>query len=55
MGTDPDVCKLTNREREVLILIAEGLSNKEIACKLDVGVRTVETHRERIMRKLGYS
>ena len=32
--------------------IAEGLSNKEIACRLGVGVRTVETHRERIMRKL---
>ena len=43
---------LTNREREVLIHIAEGLSNKEIACRLGVGVRTVETHRERIMRKL---
>jgi DNA-binding NarL/FixJ family response regulator len=44
--------QLTNREREVLIQIAEGLSNKEIASKLGVGVRTVETHRERIMRKL---
>lgn len=43
---------LTNREREVLIHIADGLSNKEIACTLGVGVRTVETHRERIMRKL---
>jgi len=43
---------LTNREREVLVQIAEGLSNKEIACLLGVGVRTVETHRERIMRKL---
>lgn len=43
---------LTNREREVLIQIAEGLSNKEIATALGVGVRTVETHRERIMRKL---
>ena len=43
---------LTNREREVLIQIANGLSNKEIACQLGVGVRTVETHRERIMRKL---
>ena len=43
---------LTNREREVLILIADGLSNKEIAAQLGVGVRTVETHRERIMRKL---
>ena len=43
---------LTNREREVLKLIADGLSNKEIACRLNVGVRTVETHRERMMRKL---
>jgi two-component system, NarL family, nitrate/nitrite response regulator NarL len=43
---------LTDRENEVLVRIAEGLSNKEIACKLGVGVRTVETHRERIMRKL---
>ena len=44
---------LTAREREVLIQIAEGLSNKEIASTLGVGVRTVETHRERIMKKLG--
>ena len=43
---------LTAREREVLIQIAEGLSNKEIAGQLGVGVRTVETHRERIMKKL---
>lgn len=43
---------LTNREREVLVHIADGLSNKEIASALGVGVRTVETHRERIMRKL---
>lgn len=44
---------LTSREREVLIQIANGLSNKEIASHLGVGVRTVETHRERIMKKLG--
>lgn len=44
--------ELTNREREVLAQIADGFSNKEIACQLGVGVRTVETHRERIMRKL---
>jgi DNA-binding NarL/FixJ family response regulator len=43
---------LTTREKEVLVQIAEGLSNKEIACLLNLGVRTVETHRERIMRKL---
>lgn len=44
--------RLTNREREVLLYIAEGFSNKEIAVQLNIGVRTVETHRERIMRKL---
>jgi two-component system, NarL family, nitrate/nitrite response regulator NarL len=49
----PDLEDLTHREREVLVLVAEGLSNKEIATNLNVGVRTVETHRERIMRKLG--
>ena len=49
---DGGLAELTNREREVLILVAEGLSNKEVANHLGVGVRTVETHRERIMRKL---
>lgn len=44
---------LTPREREVLICIAEGLSNKEIAARSSVSVRTVETHRENIMTKLG--
>jgi len=48
----PHPNQVSNREREVLVAIAEGLSNKEIACRLNVGVRTVETHRERIMRKL---
>jgi two-component system nitrate/nitrite response regulator NarL len=43
---------LTSREREVLVLIAEGQSNKEIAGRLGIGVRTIETHRERIMRRL---
>jgi two-component system nitrate/nitrite response regulator NarL len=51
-GAGPHTGELSNREREVLIAIAEGLSNKEIAVRLGVGVRTVETHRERIMRKL---
>jgi DNA-binding NarL/FixJ family response regulator len=37
----------------VLVSIAEGQSNKEIATKLGIGVRTIETHRERIMRRLG--
>jgi len=34
------------------MLIAQGQSNKEIAVKLGIGVRTIETHRERIMRRL---
>jgi two-component system nitrate/nitrite response regulator NarL len=51
VAPDPLVA-LTERERQVLIGIAEGLSNKEIASHLNLGVRTVETHRERIMRKL---
>jgi len=51
-GPGPDLAALTNREREVLVLIAEGLSNKDISNQLGIGVRTVETHRERIMRKL---
>jgi two-component system nitrate/nitrite response regulator NarL len=51
-GNEPDCALLTNREREVLIQVAKGLTNKEIASALTIGVRTVETHRERIMRKL---
>jgi DNA-binding NarL/FixJ family response regulator len=43
---------LTTREDEVLRLIAEGQRNKEIASRLSISVRTVETHREHIMRKL---
>ena len=48
-----DVRSLTEREREVLILLARGLSTKEIAATLDIGSRTVETHRSNLMRKLG--
>jgi len=44
---------LTGREREILQLLAEGRSNKEIARCLAVGVKTVETHRSAIMRKIG--
>jgi DNA-binding NarL/FixJ family response regulator len=51
-GKKDPFAQLTSREREVLILIAEGQSNKEIANKLGIGVRTIETHRERIMRRL---
>lgn len=51
-GDSTPAGRLTNREREVLVHIADGMSNKEIAQLLSIGVRTVETHRERIMRKL---
>jgi two-component system response regulator NreC len=43
---------LTPRQREVLTLIAEGLSNNEIADDLGISVRTVERHRENIMKRL---
>ena len=43
---------LTAREREVLQLIAEGVSTKEIAYKLDVSAKTIESHRRNIMQKL---
>ena len=43
---------LSSREREIVQLLAEGKSNKEIASTLFISVRTVETHRATIMRKL---
>lgn len=43
---------LTDREKEVLQLLAEGRSNKEVAVLLDLGVSTVETHRGNLMQKL---
>jgi DNA-binding NarL/FixJ family response regulator len=43
---------LTDREKEVLQLLAEGRSNKEVATQLNVGVSTIETHRANLMQKL---
>jgi len=51
-GKPEGLNRISRREREVLTLVAGGKSNKEIAGALGVGVRTIETHRERIMRKL---
>ena len=51
--SDPSVSSvLTGREREVLQLLAEGWSTKEMASRLYVSVKTVETHRRQIMEKL---
>lgn len=50
-GSEPP--PLTDREREILILVAQGNSNKRIAQQLDVSVRTVETHRLNLRKKLG--
>jgi DNA-binding NarL/FixJ family response regulator len=44
--------RLTSREREIVQLLAEGRSNKQIARLLDLSVKTVETHRAAVMRKL---
>jgi DNA-binding NarL/FixJ family response regulator len=43
---------LTDREREVLQLIAEGLSAKEVAARMDIAVKTAESHRTSLMKKL---
>ncbi len=49
--SSPDIFGLTAREREILTLIAVNMSNKDIARKLDLSVRTVETHRLNIRKK----
>jgi DNA-binding NarL/FixJ family response regulator len=54
-GGDDDLELLTSREREVLQLLAEGLSNREIAEQLNISIKTVETHRSNMMNKLGVS
>ena len=52
-GLDDSYDLLTDREREVLQLAAEGKPNKEIAGALNISVTTVETHRTHILQKLG--
>ena len=51
-GQDDSLESLTTREREIVQLIAESYSNKEISAKLGMSVRTADTHRTNIMKKL---
>jgi len=52
---DPELDQLTNREKEVLRLIARGYAYKEIARRLEISVKTVETHVSAVLRKLQLS
>jgi DNA-binding NarL/FixJ family response regulator len=61
-GTSPAKVKmkseapqLTHREREVMRLLADGMSSKEAATQLQISIRTVESHRININRKLGFN
>jgi DNA-binding NarL/FixJ family response regulator len=49
----PRLEDLTPRERETLLLITDGVRNRDIAQRLRIGLRTVESHRQRLMMKLG--
>jgi DNA-binding NarL/FixJ family response regulator len=53
-GEAPRLPKLTSREHEVVQLLAEGKSSKEVATLLNLSTKTAETHRSNIMRKLGF-
>jgi DNA-binding NarL/FixJ family response regulator len=52
---DPELDQLTNREREVLRLLARGYAYKEIARELYISIKTVETHVSNVLRKLQVS
>ncbi len=49
----PDPIRITPREKEIIIMIAQGLTSREIAQKLYRSIKTIETHRTNIMGKLG--
>jgi non-specific serine/threonine protein kinase len=54
-GVGQDQPRLTRREQDVAALVAQGMSNSQIAATLVISVRTVETHVQHIMDKLGCS
>ena len=47
--------RLTEREREIVRLLADGMTSNEVAAQLHISIRTVESHRNNISRKLGFS
>jgi DNA-binding NarL/FixJ family response regulator len=51
-GKPNSIHTLTPRQKEILRLVAQGLTNREIAAHLDISVRTVEVHRFNLMRRL---
>lgn len=51
----PDTAQLTPRQREVLLALAAGQSNKQVADALGISQRTVETHRQAIMKRLAFN
>ena len=55
LDTRPSLEILTRREKEILTLIVQGKMNKVIAADLNISIRTVESHRARIMEKLGFN
>ena len=55
MASDPEMDRLTQREQEVLRLIARGYTYKEVAGRIHVSVKTVETHVSSVLRKLQLS
>ena len=50
---DRNAARLTPREQQIVRLLAEGKTNKQVAEQLDLSVRTVETHRANVLRKQG--
>ena len=54
VSTGPEPGRLTPREREVVQLVCEGQSNKQVALTLGISLKTAETHRAAVMKKLGF-
>jgi DNA-binding NarL/FixJ family response regulator len=55
VASDPELDQLTDREREVLRLIARGYAYKQVATRMSISVKTVETHMTAVLRKLQLS